>query len=52
MSSTESMLPYQGHMIKICDEYAMKEMRSVTKPTNILPNTLPIEGGGRDRTCT
>lgn len=44
MSSTERVLPYQGHMIKIWEEYAMKEIRSVTKPTNILPNVLPIEG--------
>jgi len=32
-SSTEITLPYHGHIIKICEEYAIKQMRQRTELT-------------------
>lgn len=39
MSSTEISLPYQGHMINIWEEYAIKQMRQRTKLTMSRPKT-------------
>jgi hypothetical protein len=41
-SSTESTRPYHGHIMKICEEYAMKMMRDVVKPTQMRPRRRPM----------
>ena len=48
ISSTESVLPYHGHMTNIWIEKAMKETRQTTRKTNMRPSSLPIgwRGGG------
>lgn len=41
--STETSRPYQGHIMNICEEYAMKQMRQRTKLTIIRPRIGCIE---------
>jgi len=41
-SSTDNSRPYQGHIIKIWEEYDIKAMRDIVKPTQIRPTSLPV----------
>jgi hypothetical protein len=42
MSSTETSRPYQGHIMRICEEYAINEMSSNVNPAAMRPIRLPI----------
>lgn len=48
MSSIESSRPYQGHITKICGEYAMKQMRHVVKNTNSRPVSRPMRNQSQE----
>ena len=52
MSSTESSLPYQGHITNICEEYAINVMRSNVDPTAIRPSSCPINPALKSRVGT